>query len=141
MASNIGLLFLLLDCFLVLRIIPNQIVRPQPQADGTSRDPAPIHKPPPAILDALQVDPLDHEAQRSGCTTATPNEERRPRPRGNSGSRQQGNLHDRQPGKNLLRLLVVLERNTLDAGLGIILDVLMGVDHVVQDRPSNITPV
>ncbi|KAG7136081.1 hypothetical protein HYQ46_008799 [Verticillium longisporum] len=50
----------------------------------------------------------------------------------------EANLDSGQAREDLFRVGVVLEGDALDARLGVVLDVHVGVDHVVQHRPGNV---
>lgn len=126
---------------LVLLGISHKIISPQAKRDDASRDPASINKPPPAVLDILQIHPLDHDPQRNQRTSAAPNEKRWPGTRRDPRPGQQRHLRHGQSSQHLLRLLVVLQRDALDARLGVILDVHVCVNHVVHHRPRHVRGV
>lgn len=121
--------------------ISGNIVGTHTQADHTTSDPASVDEPPPAVLDVLEVDLPDHVSQRQRSPSAATDEEQGPGAGGPSRGAQKPDLRDGQAAEDLLSLGVVLEGDALNAGLGIVPDVHVGVDHVVEHRPGDVAGV
>lgn len=126
--------------FLISQISGN-IVGTHAQADRATSDPASIDEPPPAILDVLQVDLPDHVSQRQRSPSTATDKEQGPSTGSPSRGAEKPDLRDGQAAEDLLGLGVVLEGDALDAGLGVVADVHVGVDHVVEHRPGDVAGV
>lgn len=124
----------------VFRYIPESIVYRQSSTDSPASNPASIYKPPPAVPDVLEIDFLDHVSQREGGTTAAAHEECRASASSNSRSSEQADLHGTKAHEEPLRL-DMREGNTLDACFGIVLDIHVRIDSIIQNRPRYIRRV
>lgn len=116
---------------------PGHILAPHPQRNRPARKPTPLRKPPPTIPHIAQPHPPNHPAQRARRPATAPQKKHRPRPNRHPRHAQQPHLHDGQARQHALRMHLMPERNTLDPGTGIVADIHMGVDHIVEDGPGH----
>ncbi|KAG5659407.1 hypothetical protein KAF25_000609 [Fusarium avenaceum] len=121
--------------------ISDSVVCSQAQADHSTGNPTTINKPPPTVLDILQIDSLDHEAKGDHSSSTASNKERRSSTGCKPGRGEERDLRGRQSCKHLLSFSIMFQRNALDSCLDIILDIHMSVNHVVQDRPCNVRSI
>lgn len=126
---------------LSLSKVHGEILCCKTQANCATGIPTAVPEPPPAVGNTLQVDPPYHISRRQSGTSTASQVEERTGACSNPGRGKQSRLHDGKTTQDGLGVVLMPQRNGFDAGLGVVLDVLVGVDHVVQDGPRNVGAV
>ncbi len=121
--------------------IPTQIIPQQAQGDSAASEPTPIPKPPPTILDILQINLPDHRGQADKAASDTTKIEDRPSTRRGPRRSQQSNLYRRQRRKKQLCIVLVCKSDGFNASLDVIADIHAGVNEVVNHGPNHTTRI
>jgi hypothetical protein len=108
------------------------------ESDCATSHPASTPEPPPAVLHTAQTDPPDHVCSSKQSASTSANIEDGTGSDGGSSSGQQSGVNNGQAAEHCLGVLFVTKSNRFYTGLRIILDVLVRVDHVVENGPRDI---
>lgn len=114
----------------------HHIIGEQAQHDGTAGEVTALCEPPPAAARGAQPDSPDHERERRGGAAAAAGEEERAGARSGACGGEQRDLHGGEAGEHGLGVRGVAQGDALDAGAGVVAQVHVRVDHVVEDRPG-----
>ncbi len=122
-------------------VIPSQIVEDETECDASTREKTAVTEPPPTTSCVGKVDAIDHDAERGDGGAARDDRVDKAGPCKEAGSAKAGDLGEGEADQEHLGLLLVFDGHALDAGFGIVPEIHVRVDEIVEDRPEEITEV